>query len=824
MRSISSLFCGRRLCLLLGLCVSMLVMAADDGPRWLRHLPKNQNETYRYQIEYGVDKSENVAYEIAYAKLVRSAMNAIGMTYTADDVNEAVQTGQFTNAEGVVVQLPIRAVCSYRQAIPGGVRVYILGQVGAHSRLYASVKFTEFRDCDDDGSVDIELVDQRPEEWKEYETTDYEYSSCEMDMGQDRLTCQHTIEAQARQSLIHHVHLQDTALHQLIHVNSYLGKSVAYAIAYIKKESILEYYMESARADLNICGGWLDNVSSYIREGKMGDAKALVHRAKKNLEMVNGKLTYLKGNLPSAMFYRDIQTSYSDLKVRVEEGEMMTKDGDREQRENKVREYVDLADKTLKKNAVGDALRYLYAAQLLLADMGSHQHIKMHDPHLGQVQANVYIANKIKQILTDVKVVCDGTMPGNPHELKLSFIYNQKPITTLSFMYNANVGWSDNTSILNGWSTASIPEKNKPKQLHVLLDYRCAAEATFDAELPELYELYQSKFNYDKAAKKIVEVKLEDISQVAQNTEATPMVATAVTNIHETAVVGAIKETSHVVTAEDSVKFSQVVMGACDAIKQKKSDWDSMSQYFTNRGYQQYKDLLGYGNARIISTEGCRYLRIGQEVQCRSIPVSFSFSKGKIQYENLVFTLLEDENKIDGVQFALEERALKNIMGDTDIDESAQLSLINFMENYKTAFAFQDWNYIETIFSDDAVIITGRVIQRSSTMADSHQLRLNDVVYSKYSKKEYINRLRATKKEWINIKFGDTQVERSRQGDTYGLSMYQDYYSANYGDHGYLFLLIDTTDPEQPLIRVRAWQPNQHFDMGTYDHLITTTR
>jgi hypothetical protein len=141
------------------------------------------------------------------------------------------------------------------------------------------------------------------------------------------------------------------------------------------------------------------------------------------------------------------------------------------------------------------------------------------------------------------------------------------------------------------------------------------------------------------------------------------------------------------------------------------------------------------------------------------------------------------------------------------------------MENYKTAFAFQDWDYVESIFSDDAIIITGRVIKRQETMADGRQTIINDYKLTKQSKEQYIKRLRATTKEWINIKFGSTLVEGSKQKDIYGLSMSQDYYSNNYGDHGYLFLLIDNTDPEQPLIRIRAWQPNEHFDMGKFAEL-----
>ena len=805
----------RLLFIFCSLVLSDFITAADE-PRWLKHLPKSQNDTYRYQVEYEVAESESVAYEKAYAKLVRSGIAAIGITCSAADANTAVNNGFLTDIEGTVHQLPIRAVCSYTQLLKGGgVKVYILGQVAVKSALAldGGVKFTEFRDCEYSASDSGELVEQSPTEWAAYKTDEYESSTAELDIDQDRLTCQHAIETQARQSLISKSSLKDTALHQLIVVKSHLGQKRAYAIAYIKRENILSYYLESARSSLEICDSWLGNVSTYIQEGKTGDAKALVMRTQKKMAEIDSKLMYLQANIPSPMFYRDIQGMYSKLKLQQDEALQKTQKGDIRQRESKIIEYVDLADKAINRNEVGNALRYLYAAQLLLADSPSSQYLQV-----GQVKAMVAIPEKIKRILAGVTVVCDGTLPGNKQELKLSFIYNKEPIMGINFMYNCNLGWSDFIATKNGWATALLPENNTLGQIHVMLDYRCITEANFDVELPELYEKYQSRFNYDEAAKKIVSIKLSNIAQ--PTTQQASSLAGVTTNVQENVVLSNVQKQVHHVSANDSAKYIQTILAACEALKANKNDWESLSPYFTERGHEQYKELLNYGKIRIISTEGCRFVRIGQEVQCRSIPVSFSFSKGKTQYENIVFTLLDPVGgKIDGVQFSLEERSMTNIMEDESIDETARLTLLNFMENYKTAFAFQDWDYVESIFSDDAIIITGRVIKRQETMADGRQTIINDYKLTKQSKEQYIKRLRATTKEWINIKFGSTLVERSSQRDVYGLSMSQDYYSNNYGDHGYLFLLIDNTDPQQPLIRIRAWQPNEHFDMGKFAEL-----
>jgi hypothetical protein len=273
----------------------------------------------------------------------------------------------------------------------------------------------------------------------------------------------------------------------------------------------------------------------------------------------------------------------------------------------------------------------------------------------------------------------------------------------------------------------------------------------------------------------------------------------------------------------------------CEAIK--SGAYESVYSFFTQDGYAQFQKLIAYGKARVITTDACRYVRIGTDIQCRSIPMSFTFPKSKQQLENVVFTF-NNYGKIDGVQFALEEASARNVMGDVSIDELSRLTLINFLENYKTAFALKRLDYIESIFSDDAVIITGRVLRTAEQTQEfkniqqtmDNQVVHGNVLYTRMSKEHYIKRLKNSfaSKEWINIKFGGTTIDQSLQTNTFGVRLVQDYFSNNYGDHGYLFLLIDASDRENPLIRVRMWQPEidkdvQPFSMEEYDILTRGT-
>jgi hypothetical protein len=89
-----------------------------------------------------------------------------------------------------------------------------------------------------------------------------------------------------------------------------------------------------------------------------------------------------------------------------------------------------------------------------------------------------------------------------------------------------------------------------------------------------------------------------------------------------------------------------------------------------------------------------------------------------------------------------------------------------------------------------------------------------DIAYLKMTKQEYVERQRKifTSVQDIFLDFSSFNIIRkNNQPSIYGVEMRQTYLSTGYGDEGYLFLLIDfqpDTLSKDPLIYVRAWQPN----------------
>jgi hypothetical protein len=103
---------------------------------------------------------------------------------------------------------------------------------------------------------------------------------------------------------------------------------------------------------------------------------------------------------------------------------------------------------------------------------------------------------------------------------------------------------------------------------------------------------------------------------------------------------------------------------------------------------------------------------------------------------------------------------------------------------------------------------------------EMNQYQYNQIVrYNRLTKQEYLKKLKFAfgSKEYINLKFEDNEVRKSGKGEeVYGIQIKQNFYSSNYSDAGYLFLMIDFANPELPLIHIRTWQPEKSADGSIY--------
>ncbi len=151
---------------------------------------------------------------------------------------------------------------------------------------------------------------------------------------------------------------------------------------------------------------------------------------------------------------------------------------------------------------------------------------------------------------------------------------------------------------------------------------------------------------------------------------------------------------------------------------------------------------------------------------------------------------------------------IKNNMELTDLRRRQMI--LNYVEQFRTSYNQKDIHFLNQIFSDDALIITGKVI----TQKHPEGFVTQKIRYNKQNKEQYLNNLKRVFKvtKYIHVSFDDIEVMRHPTNpNIYGVTLHQGWTSNTYHDEGYVFLLWDFRDEDAPEIHVRTWQPDR-FD------------
>ena len=155
-------------------------------------------------------------------------------------------------------------------------------------------------------------------------------------------------------------------------------------------------------------------------------------------------------------------------------------------------------------------------------------------------------------------------------------------------------------------------------------------------------------------------------------------------------------------------------------------------------------------------------------------------------------------------------------LGDLD----RRMQIIDWCEHFAKAYCDKNMKFMQTIFSDDAIIITGKMtMQRVHTdMGMKDQAK---VKYVQQTKAQYLSNLSKVfaSNNYVNVKFDDyTVIRHGAKPNYYGVTLRQKWHTARYSDEGTVFLIWDFTNEEAPRILVRTWQPTTEkaFKMGDF--------
>lgn len=469
-------------------------------------------------------------------------------------------------------------------------------------------------------------------------------------------------------------------------------------------------------------------------------------------------------------------------------------------RKDKIVGFTQNAGKSLENNQIADALRYYYWALTLLKSHPEGSSIEFIDALGEKHLLATWIPMQINNLFAGIEVsVTKVDKEAQMVLYTLQIEYKSKPIINFDYSYWDGTDWSNLVSARNGLGLVELyGVAAEVQQLKIKAEYIFEGEARIDRELEDVL-------------KKIDPVPFRNsyyTISITGNNEASKQAVTAQ---------AALQTTYNSLTEVTDDKKLQISMAkVLEGIRTKS--YDAVRENFTDEGYEVFTKLVNYGNAKLIGNPELRFISFEDKVICRSVPMSFNFTANNRQFiEELVFQF-NKQGKVESLSFGLSKVALDDIVSKDVWTERDRLILVSFLENYKTAYALKRIDYIEQIFSDDALIITGKVVKVKPN--EMNRYKSNKIIeYNRQTKQEYVKNLRYSfgSKEYINIKFEDSQIRKAgKGGDIYGVQIKQNYFSSNYGDVGYLFLMVDLNNPDEPIIHVRTWQPEVGVNDSIY--------
>lgn len=477
-----------------------------------------------------------------------------------------------------------------------------------------------------------------------------------------------------------------------------------------------------------------------------------------------------------------------------------------DERKEKVFDYVRSAMRAEEKAKIDDALRNYYWAFAMVRSLQYPNSVKMTIDGVQRLLVT-WIPQQIEEIMSNLSTKI-ASKDGN--EINLFIKYKGEPVTSLDYTYFDGQTWSNLYSAKDGMGIVELRPGVEINSLQLKYEYEYADQCQIDKELESVMQLFKGTSfknasvyinNLDKKSAVSSEAKKEFEKSVKTESAANLETLSKVENEKE---------------------LAGIMTKVINAIKAK--DYDSVSDCFSEDGLEMYKKLLNYGQARLLGDPQFSFYTMGKRVVCRSIPMAFSFKNNRRKFvEDVTFTF--DENKkIECVAFGLGSQAKTDIFnkGVGAWSDYAKMVIATFLENYKTAFALKRLDYLESVFDDNATIITGHIIKKAPKVAMEGESFINSnnklIKYTRQTKSEYMRKLKMCfqSNQFINIRFADNDVVKmGAGGETYGIQIKQDYYSTNYGDHGYLFLMVDFNDPDNPSIKVRTWQPDRNPNINS---------
>lgn len=462
-----------------------------------------------------------------------------------------------------------------------------------------------------------------------------------------------------------------------------------------------------------------------------------------------------------------------------------------ESRVAKAKEFVGNADEALKNGQIDDALRYYYWSYCLVKSLRYPNEAKIFVD--GQERSLLaWLPTRIDDVMGKVKVQSRRTAD-NTYEITAT--YDGRPVRSMDYTYFDGVDNSPVYSILDGKGLVELRPGMAMDAVQLKLEYEfrglsrndSEVEAVVGAMKPAVYRRAYHRVALDGAAS-----PAESTSTDVNGSMQSPL---------------ALTDMGTLGTAVMKPVMQALRSGSIEQCRKK----------FTAEGWEEFSKLMGYGKVTLMDDIHLDYFADGDCVVCRGLPVSCRFNRGRVFNEKLSFYIDSNSKQITHVAMGLGREAMNDVvLGHLDWSEKSRTRIVGFLEDYRTAYATKNLEYLDKVFDDNAVIVLGKRLQVAPQLNKEGYMNNHRVLFTQLTKREFLRNLRRQfqSKDYINLHFSQNRIYQLQKGvERYGIEIKQDYYSSNYGDTGYLTLIFDLTNPDQPVIHVRTWQeqPDPNF-------------
>lgn len=519
----------------------------------------------------------------------------------------------------------------------------------------------------------------------------------------------------------------------------------------------------------------------------------------------------------ATLVYEDAGRWYCMMYVRDEEVRKAE-----EARRDNIKELINLGVEQEGKLNIAGALKYYSWALMMIK--GYEDKIVMNlegkerdarpwlDKHIPMILDNVEVS------LLDEQIEYDES-DYDHYTVNLGVCYAGHPVSALDLAYFNGEREVKPVHAKNGMATLRFPDLTVFSEIsaNVVFDYPEDGR-NYDNELKAVYDA-NSRLSFAGSGRIAIPVKVK--KDKIKATASAPKTAAA-GNFAETApIVQEERKTIERNTVDDA-RLADAMRAVEAGLRSKK--YDTLKPLFTPEGWSIFELMTKSGEIRVTRTpqnytvETSQLFTIG-----KGIPVSVK-TGGHLSNENIVFRFDKSSGLIKSVAYALTERAENDIFRQANWNLESRYSLLTFMEDYQTAFALKRLDYIKSIFSDDAVIITGsfgnnepskRFYDMASLSADNRKVnykRMDKDTYIKTLQTDFFDKKSQRYKKYIQLVFEDAVISKVSTGgfakgrDVMWIEIKQQYNSDKYSDKGYLALQLDLR-PEGSQIHVRTWTP-----------------